>query len=127
MLRRNTKQKQIVFETALRLDHPTATEVYEEIHKDHPTLGRATVFRVLKSFAAEGKLRKVLLFDSGEVYDKTLDGHCHFRCTKCGKIVDVKVSMAETERKVKEETDLDVLSSKVEFFGICKECKGKIS
>lgn len=125
MQRRNTKQKQIILETALRLDHPTATDVYEEIHKHHPTVGRATVFRVLKFFAEEGKLRKVVLFDSGEVFDKTLKVHAHFRCIKCGKIEDVSVSMEEAERKVMEETGSAVVSSAVDFFGVCRECKGK--
>ena len=44
---RNTRQKQMVYDALTRLDHPTATQVYECVHAEHPTVSRGTVFRVL--------------------------------------------------------------------------------
>ena len=48
---RKTKQKQAVYEALTALDHPTATQVYERVHEEHPTVSRGTVFRVLGNFA----------------------------------------------------------------------------
>ena len=61
---RNTRQKQMVYDALTRLDHPTATEVYERVHSEHPTVSRGTVFRVLGGFAAGGQVRRVTLADS---------------------------------------------------------------
>ena len=52
MQERQTKQKQIIYGALQALDHPTATEVYGQVHENYPTVSRATVFRVLSGFAA---------------------------------------------------------------------------
>ena len=72
---RNTRQKQMVYDALTRHDHPTATEVYERVHSEHPTVSRGTVFRVLGGFAAGGQVRRVTLADSDTRYDHTLEPH----------------------------------------------------
>ena len=50
MERRNTIQKDLVLKTVQELKrHLTADEVYEFIKKEHPTIGRGTVYRNLKA------------------------------------------------------------------------------
>ena len=66
---RKTKQKQAVYEALTQLDHPTATQVYEYVHSQNPTLSRGTVFRVLGGFAANGQVRKVTLEGSDARFD----------------------------------------------------------
>ena len=68
---RNTRQKQAVYDALTCLDHPTATQVYDYVHAEYPTLSRGTVFRVLGGFAAGGQVRKVTLADSDARYDPT--------------------------------------------------------
>ena len=51
---RKTKQKQAIYDALAALDHPTATQVYERVHEEHPTVSRGTVFRVLGGFAERG-------------------------------------------------------------------------
>lgn len=72
---RKTKQKQAVYEALTQLDHPTATQVYEYVHTQNPTLSRGTVFRVLGGFAANGQVRKVTLEGSDARFDHTLVPH----------------------------------------------------
>lgn len=126
MIHRNTRQKQIILETALRLDHPTATEVYEAVLQKDPGIGRATVFRVLKGYAAEGKLRSVYVPDSGEIFDKTLSPHYHVRCRLCGRVGDVPLQyMDELAARVEAETGMEILSHELSFLGICRDCKAR--
>ena len=50
---RNTFQKSLVYETVCALHHhPTAIEIYEELHKAHPTVSRATVYRILGTLSS---------------------------------------------------------------------------
>ena len=49
---RNTLQKEIIHQTLCRMNcHPTASMVYEAVHRTHPTISRSTVFRVLGQMA----------------------------------------------------------------------------
>ena len=52
MMERQTKQKTMIYDTLTKLDHPTATEVYNDLHVREPSVSRATVFRVLGGFVA---------------------------------------------------------------------------
>lgn len=55
MQERQTRQKSIIYDALKTLDHPTATEVYGYVHERHPSVSRATVFRVLGGFAQTGR------------------------------------------------------------------------
>ena len=53
--KRNTIQKQIVFDTFEELNnHPSAGMVYEAVAEKYPNISRATVFRLLAEAADEG-------------------------------------------------------------------------
>lgn len=59
MERRNTIQKDLVLKTVLELKHHlTAEEVYEFIKKDHPRIGKGTVYRNLGILAEEERSEK---------------------------------------------------------------------
>ena len=58
--RRNTLQKEIIHRTLCRMaNHPTAAMVYEAVHRDHPTISRSTVYRVLGQMAEEGSVLRL--------------------------------------------------------------------
>lgn len=122
---RNTRQKQMVYDALTRLDHPTATEVYERVHSEHPTVSRGTVFRVLGGFAAGGQVRRVTLADSDTRYDHTLEPHAHGRCRICGRVCDVFLpdfsAIAQTARS----DGFRIDGCEVEFYGVCADCSQK--
>ena len=123
MQERQTRQKGIIYEALKTLDHPTATEVYGWVKEKHPTVSRATVFRVLGGFAACG--RALELKNAGEEvrYDYNVMPHYHARCKVCGRVTDV---YAEGIGQVRAENDFDfkIEGYSVEFFGVCKDCRG---
>ncbi len=122
MQERQTKQKQIIYETLTRLDHPTATEVYTSVREAQPSVSRATVFRVLGGFAAVGKAKELRLAGSEVRYDYNVTPHYHARCWGCNRVVDVCLPepLALDEVRLPE---FSIEGYGVEFFGRCKACQ----
>jgi Fur family peroxide stress response transcriptional regulator len=45
-------------------------------------------------------------------------------CTRCHKIIDPELnSLRDLTDEVAEETGFQILSHRVDFFGICRECR----
>ena len=124
MQERQTKQKQIRYDALCALDHPTATEVYGQVHEEYPSVSRATVFRVLGGFATSGKALELRLAGSEVRYDFNVAPHCHARCVRCGRVADVEVDNLPQEGLRAAKIDgFDMGGYVVEFYGVCKECK----
>lgn len=122
---RKTKQKQAVYEALTQLDHPTATQVYEYVHAQNPTLSRGTVFRVLGGFAANGQVRKVTLEGSDARFDHTLVPHGHGRCRECGRVCDIFLADFAAIGRDAVCGGFQVEGWDVEFTGLCEECSKK--
>jgi Fe2+ or Zn2+ uptake regulation protein len=124
MMERQTKQKTMIYDTLTKLDHPTATEVYNDLHVREPSVSRATVFRVLGGFVASGKAREIRVAGTDVRYDFTVAPHSHVRCTRCGKVADVWLKNAAfLEEDLRAGNGFEVESYSVEFYGVCPHCK----
>lgn len=121
---RLTKQRQAILEVVERShDHPTAAQVYERVQQLFPGVGFATVYRNLGALAEEGMVREIRV---GEVtqYDRRTDRHDHAVCRKCGKLVDVVVTLpTEVVESVTEQSGFQVSGYHTELFGLCSDCK----
>ena len=123
MQERQTKQKQIIYEALQTLDHPTATEVYGYVHKVHPTVSRATVFRVLGGFAANGRALELRAAGNEIRYDYNVVPHYHAHCKVCGRLADVETEgMPVEELRATAMRGFALEGYSVEFFGICQDC-----
>ena len=90
MADRNTMQKEIIHHTLCEMGcHPTAAMVYDRVHRDHPTISRSTVYRVLARMAEEGKILRLELAGGDSRYDGELRPHSHARCRLCGAVADI--------------------------------------
>lgn len=124
MQERQTKQKQIIYDALKTLDHPTATEVYGYIRDTHPSVSRATVFRVLGGFATNGRALELRAAGSEVRYDYNVHPHYHARCLTCGRVADVVVDgLPQSGLSVKVDGDFSVEGYSVEFFGSCRGCR----
>ena len=75
--RRNTRQRQLVLEEVRsRHDHPTAEQIFDEVHKVDEHLSRATVYRNLHLLADEGIILSIKA-PGGERFDLRTDEHAH--------------------------------------------------
>ena len=123
MQERQTKQKQIIYDALKSLDHPTATEVYGYVRNTHPSVSRATVFRVLGGFATNGRALELRAAGSEVRYDYNVEPHYHARCLRCGRVADVMAEgLPQSGLSVKADCGFSVEGYSVEFFGTCREC-----
>ncbi|MBQ4595957.1 MAG: transcriptional repressor [Firmicutes bacterium] len=130
---RNTVQQNINSNTVKNMTtHPSPDEVYNEVHKDHPTIGRATVYRVLNKLADKGEIKKVSIPGAADRFDFRTDDHIHMRCRCCNKVFDAEL---EGSRELLDQisTILANQSDKpngfasegahISFYGICEDCQ----
>lgn len=127
MERRNTIQKELVLQTVQGLKrHLTAEEVYEFIKKDHPTIGKGTVYRNLGILAEEGAIRKVEVPDGPDRFDFTLKNHYHVECIRCGEIFDVDMDeVTDLSERIHDTHGVQFLNYDIFFKGICPACRAK--
>ena len=128
MQERQTKQKQIIYDALKTLDHPTATEVYGYVRNTHPSVSRATVFRVLGGFATNGRALELRAAGSEVRYDYNVEPHYHARCLHCGRVADVMAEgLPQSGLSVKADCGFSVEGYSVEFFGSCRGCSAERS
>ena len=125
---RNTVQRQIILEATLSLDiHPTVEDVFEEIHKRHPTISKTTVYRNLRQLADDGEIRQILIPDGSERFDKRADQHFHFKCKTCDAIFDIDADyQKEMDEAVRRKYGFQVDAHDVVFRGVCINCSGGV-
>ena len=127
MERRNTIQKALILRAVCELKrHLTADEVYEFVKKDHPSIGKGTVYRNLAILTEEGAIRKVEVPDGSERFDFTLKNHYHVRCVKCGEVFDVDMDeIPDLQKKIHDTHGMEFLTYDIFFKGICPECRAQ--
>ncbi|HIC93598.1 MAG TPA: transcriptional repressor [Anaerolineae bacterium] len=123
-----TKQRLAILEVLRGSDaHPDADWVYREVKKVLPHVSLGTVYRSLEV------LRDAGLIASLEVgprrrYDGDVSEHQHIFCTACGRVVDIRLPsslLGELERRAASEADFTVTGHRVEFYGLCPQCRRK--
>ncbi len=124
---RMTRQRKIILEDVrTSRNHPTAYEVYESVRKRLPNISLGTVYRNLETLSENGVIRRLELPESKRRYDGRLSRHYHVKCTRCGKVEDLKLDpMEAVERTAGETSGYKIIDHQLEFSGICPECQGK--
>ena len=127
MERRNTIQKALILRAVCDLKrHLTADEVYEFVKRDHPSIGKGTVYRNLTILTEEGARRKVEVPDGSDRFDFTLKNHYHVRCVKCGEVFDVDMDeIPDLQKKIHDTHGMEFLTYDIFFKGICPECRAQ--
>lgn len=107
-----------------RTDHPTAEDIYHEIHDIEPTISLATVYRNLNLLADNGEIRKVKFQGTSDRFDPITAEHFHFVCNRCGKVQDlsIKTEFKKMDELIMSETGADVYFHDLIVYGECREC-----
>ncbi len=127
-LRRDTKQrKKILQAVQARHDHPTAEQIFEEVHQKEPKISQGTVYRNLNCLAEEGKLCHVRV-PGADRYDLRTDLHYHIFCVKCKNVIDAPFSYKKgLDEDIMLQSGYDILRHRLIFEGICPECREETS
>lgn len=124
---RTTRQRQAVLEE-LRMvkTHPTANEVYQMVRKRLPNISLGTVYRNLEILSEKGIIQKLELARTRRRYDGMNEVHYHARCVSCGRVDDVPLNpMQMIDESVTRLTDYEIFSHRLEFIGLCPDCRKK--
>ena len=117
MIRRNTIQKQIVYDALNILGHASSDELIKYINSNYVNISLATIYRNLTILLEDGLVKKVNL-DNALVYETTKENHYHFVCTKCKMIKDVFID----DFSYTLNTNDKVENINIELYGICENC-----
>ncbi|WP_313568971.1 transcriptional repressor [Acetoanaerobium noterae] len=124
-----TIQKQLILEALLSSkEHMTINELHEKLKVNN--IGIATLYRNLDSFKNLGIITEINV-EGKAYYEMKIFGrkpiHIHFKCTNCGKIMDIEDNKLYHEylklNRLIEERDLLIYDSVFIFKGICSDCK----
>ncbi|MGM0426078.1 MAG: Fur family transcriptional regulator [Thermodesulfobacteriota bacterium] len=106
-------------------DHPSVEGIYAQVKKDFPTTSLATVYKAIALLKEMGEVLELGFGHEGCHYDgKHPDPHPHLICVRCRKIIDPDLeSLKDMTAEVADETGFDILTHRLDFFGICRECQ----
>jgi len=122
---RITRQRRVILEELRKVDtHPSADEIYEMVRKRLPRISLGTIYRNLEILSETGEIQKLETGSHLKRFDGRADDHCHIRCRRCDRLVDIFVHLgAELDDRIRGATDFAVLGHKLEFVGICPNCQ----
>ena len=105
-------------------EHPSADSVYRQVRQDMRNISFDTVNRTLITLSEIGAA--FVVEGSGDVkrFDGNLEGHQHFKCIKCKKIIDFHHKPFDNiELPESIESEFTVLRKTVLLEGICRACR----
>ncbi|MEA4902135.1 transcriptional repressor [Desulfitobacterium sp.] len=121
---RFTPQRQAILEYLLGTDtHPTAEDIYNHVKAKFPGVSLGTIYNTLNMLKDHGHILELSYGDMSSRFDGNPENHYHVVCTVCGKVVDYHRPLLQMEDEVSEKTGFDVIGHRMEFYGVCPDCK----
>ena len=123
MIKHSRQREAILADLRSRRDHPTADMVYESVRIIYPNISLGTIYRNLSLLVEIGEIQKITT-DGADRFDARVTPHNHFICRRCGRVMDM---MVPVDSPVIEANKLwdggEIHECRMEFYGICKDCK----
>jgi Fur family transcriptional regulator, peroxide stress response regulator len=110
---------------AVSAGHPNATQLYEKLREQFPTVSLATIYKTLALLKEEGEVLEIDLHNDSHYDGNKPYPHPHLICSRCGKIIDGdEVLFFHTiNQEIEEKYHFQVDHSQMVFYGICQECQ----
>ena len=107
--------------------HPSVERIYGQLRDDFPTMSLATVYKTVSLVKELGELLELGFSDGSNRYDGNKPyPHPHVICVRCRKIIDPDLaSLEDIKEEVGVKTGFEILTHRLDFFGICRECLNK--
>lgn len=106
--------------------HPTAACLYDDVRRQHPRLGRATVYRALAALEAAGLVVEAWRDGVGRHYDARTDPHDHAICVACGAVTDIDRPADRLPSgyiHAAERSGFTIRRFEVRYHGLCSACQ----
>ena len=102
-------------------NHPTVDMIYKELVNEIPTLSKTTVYNTLKLFSGKNIILLINIEENELRFDADTTDHGHFKCTKCGNILDFDIDLSEINTKNIEK--YKIVETHLYIKGMCDKCK----
>jgi Fur family transcriptional regulator, peroxide stress response regulator len=105
--------------------HPNATQLYEKLRMQFPTVSLATIYKTLALLKEEGEVLEIDLHNDSRYDGNKPYPHPHLVCNVCGQIIDGdEVLFLQTvNQEIMEKYDFQVVQLQLLFYGFCRECR----
>jgi Fur family peroxide stress response transcriptional regulator len=107
--------------------HPTVEVIYERVRREFPTTSIATVYKTVHLLKRINEVLELGFPEGGNRYDGNKPyPHPHVICVRCSKILDPDLqSLTDMTSEISESTGFEIVTHRVDFFGLCPECNDK--
>jgi len=115
----------IILEALMKANtHPNADEIFQLVRKRIKNISYGTIYRNLSVLKKMGLIGELNIGKTCTRYEVNQEKHQHFICTKCDKIYNIKPQV-KVEADSVQITDISVKVKdyRLEFFGICPNCR----
>lgn len=91
-----------------------------------PKISLGTVYRNLELLSEMGVILKLEMAGSQKRFDGKAANHYHIRCVKCQRVDDAPLDpISMIDQTLAQVSDYKVLWHKLEFMGLCPDCRRK--
>ena len=106
--------------------HPTASQIWDNVHKAHPSISQATVYNTIAALEELRLIKRLeIAGDEHTHYDLDLAPHVNVVCKRCGRIDDVYTDTLEALLGLvatRSDYSLDPGAGMI-VYGLCAECR----
>lgn len=105
--------------------HPTADEIYLALSPSMPTLSKTTVYNTLKLLVEAGAVLNISIDEKNARYDGDTRPHAHFRCLKCGAVLDLYPEQVPYLEQIDRQQlgRLRIVQTRLYYMGYCEQCQ----
>jgi Fe2+ or Zn2+ uptake regulation protein len=121
---RVTSQRLVLYRTLRELGrHASVEELVQAASGSLPGLSAPTVYATMDLFEELGLVRRVAA-GGATLFDPRADGHLHFGCRRCGRVIDVEADPDLSEAiAAAGRAGLRAQRAEVMLTGICPDCE----
>lgn len=121
---RLTSQRQQILD-ALTSYPQSVLEIISFLKSKGVSVDKVTIYRTLDCFVELGVVAKTQFKDKTAKYELLIasNHHHHLVCDQCGSVEDIPLDDSILLKRVRKQTDFQVKSHSLEFFGICANCQ----
>ena len=107
-----------------RIESASDAFTAEQLCRDLPEVGRATVYRTIRHLVDAGALCKLAILDGAPMYSVArVEHHHHTICSKCGAVGEFGHSTVErVMRSLGKEIGGKIVGHRIEIFITCHQC-----
>lgn len=125
---RRSRQRDRILHFLRQADHhPTASEVYDDLKSEFPSLSLGNVYRNLNILVEQRLVDRIQSGSTFDRFESSKSPHFHFVCTNCSRIIDVNPPATihkELDELVVRQLGIEAMGHRVEYYGVCPGCAG---